>query len=101
MRFVVGSLLTATIGLCTVSCGSRTPSPAAARVHEGMDLDLADCTFVQKVRGTASEGDSDAVIHARNHAREEAAALGATHVRWIVPCCTDVEGDAYRCDAPE
>jgi hypothetical protein len=101
MRFVIGSLLTATLGLSSLACGSKTLSPQAARVREGMDLDLADCAFVQKVRGTASEGDSNAVVHAKNRAREEAAALGATHVRWIVPCCTEVEGEAYRCDAPD
>ena len=101
MRFIVGSLLAATLGSGGFACGSKPLSPAAAHVREGMDLDLADCAFVQKVRGTASEGDSNAVLHARNKAREEAAALGATHVRWIVPCCTEVEGDAYRCDAPD
>ena len=28
-------------------------------------------------------------------------AAGATHVRWIVPCCSYVERDAYKCDMPE
>ena len=85
----------AIVVLC-VSCGSKSLSPAAARLVDGDDINLADCQIVQRVKGTG--GDE---THAKNAAREKAAALGATHVRWIVPCCTAVEGDAYRCDRPE
>lgn len=87
------------IALCGGACGSRTPS--AARIHEAEDSDLTDCTFLQKVEGTASEGDRNAAVHAKNAAKEKAAAIGATHIKWIIPCCTSVEAEAYRCDAPE
>ncbi len=89
------------IGVFAVACGSKSLSPGAARIREGTESDLADCTFLQKVHGTASDSDSHAATHAKNAAREEAAGLGATHVRWIVPCCTSVEAEAYRCDVPE
>jgi hypothetical protein len=89
-------------GLCAIACGSRTTlSPAAARIIEGNDSALTDCTFLQKVKSTASESGSAAETRAKNDAREQAAAIGATHMRWIVPCCTYVEADAYRCDAPD
>lgn len=69
---------------------------------DGSDLELADCTVLEKVSGTSNDGDNArAETAAKNAARERAAALGATHVKWIVPCCTYVEGYAYRCDAPE
>lgn len=82
-----------------MACGSKTPS--AARIHEAEESDLTDCTFLQKVEGSASESDKNAAMHAKNEAKENAAKLGATHVRWIVSCCTSVEAEAYRCDVPE
>jgi hypothetical protein len=87
--------------VCLVACGSKTLSPAAARVREAEDSDLTDCTFLQKVQGTASDGDSNAAAHAKDAAREQAASVGATHIKWIIPCCTSVEAAAYRCDVPE
>lgn len=89
------------VALCAIACGSKTLSPAAARIREGNESDLTDCSFLQKVQGTASDSDSHAATHAKNAAREEAAKIGATHIRWIVPCCTSVEAEAYRCDAPD
>jgi hypothetical protein len=56
---------------------------------------------LQKVQGTASDGDSNAAAHAKDAAREQAASVGATHIKWIIPCCTSVEAAAYRCDVPE
>lgn len=91
----------AIVGLCAFACGSSSLSPAAARLREGSESELTDCAFLQKVQSTASEGDSNAEAKAKNDAREKAAALGATHIRWIVPCCTYVEAEAYRCDVPE
>jgi len=88
-------------GFFAIACGSRTLSPAAARIVEGNESTLTDCTFLQKVKSTASESGSAAETRAKNDAREQAAAIGATHMRWIVPCCTYVEADAYRCDAPD
>lgn len=87
--------------LFAIACGSSGLSPAAARIREGDESDLSDCTFIQKVRGVTSELDSNAETHARNSAREQAAKLGATHIRWIIPCCTSVEAEAYHCDVPE
>lgn len=84
-----------------VACGGSGLSSKAAKLKEGTDADLTDCTFLQKVQGTASENDSHAEAHAKNAARESAAAIGATHIKWIIPCCTSVEAEAYRCDIPE
>jgi hypothetical protein len=90
------------VAACAIACGgSKTLSPAAARIHEASDSDLTDCTFLQNVEGTASDSDRDAASHAKNDAREKAASIGATHIKWIVPCCTSVEAEAYRCDTPE
>jgi hypothetical protein len=89
------------VGLFGMACGSSSPSPAAARIREGSDLELTDCAFLQKVQGRASDSDSKAETHAKNAAREQAASIGATHVKWIVPCCTYVEAEAYRCDTPD
>lgn len=79
-----------------VACGSKSPSPAASRIVDGDDVNLTDCQIVQRVKGSGGN-----VTEAKNAAREQAASLGATHLRWIVPCCETVEGDAYRCDRPE
>ena len=89
------------VALCAIACGSKSLSPAAARIREGSDLELTDCSYLQKVSGTASENDKRAQTTAKNAAREAAAAIGATHIKWIIPCCTSVEAEAYRCDAPE
>jgi hypothetical protein len=89
------------VAVCAVACGAKAPVPAAVRIHDGDEAELTDCTFLQKVKGTASDSDSRAEIHAKRSARAQAAEIGATDIRWIVPCCTYVEADAYRCDAPE
>jgi hypothetical protein len=88
------------VGLLGLACGGSKLSPAAARIIEGDETNLTDCTPLQKVKGTASEGGNAETI-AKNQAREQAAKIGATHLRWIVPCCTYVEADAFRCDAPD
>jgi hypothetical protein len=82
--------------LFVVACGSKTPSPGAARILEADDATLADCTALENVEGTASNNAA-----AKQAAKEKAAALGATHIKWIVPCCTTVEARAFRCDVPE
>jgi hypothetical protein len=88
------------IALALVGCGgSSSLSSKAAALHEG-DADFKDCTFLGKVEGTASDSDKSAELHAKNMARENAAKLGATHIKWIIPCCTSVEAEAYRCDLP-
>jgi len=89
------------VALCVIACGSKSLSPAAARIREGNESDLTDCALLQRVKGTASDSDSNAETTAKNKAREEAAALGATHIKWIIPCCTSVEAEAYRCDVPD
>ena len=88
------------IAFALCGCGGSSLSSKASALHEGTDADLQDCSFLGKVEGTASESDSKAEVHAKNMARENAAKLGATHIKWIIPCCTSVEAEAYRCDAP-
>lgn len=90
------------VGLCVFACGSKSGklSPAASRIKEGSDLEITDCTQLERVNGSAPSSDTNAEENAKNQAKEQAAALGATHVRWIVPCCTYVEAATYRCDAP-
>jgi hypothetical protein len=83
--------------LLAFACGGKTP---ATHIADGDESNLTDCQVLERVHGKASEG-PDAETNAKNDAREKAAALGATHIRWIVPCCSSVEGDAYRCDLPE
>ena len=98
---MAGNSLIVIIAMCAIACGSKSLSAKAANIREGADADLTDCTYLQKVQGTASENDSNAATHAKNQAKEAAAAIGATHIKWIVPCCTSVEADAYRCDLPD
>ena len=93
-------LTSITIALAT-SCGGKGPSPAAAHIRDGDDVELTDCKDLGRVEGTANDNDNNAVADAKDAAREQAAGMGATTVKWIVPCCTSVEGEAYRCDAPE
>lgn len=87
------------IAFALVGCGGSSLSSKAAALHEG-DADFKDCTFLGKVEGTASDSDKSAEAHAKNMARENAVKLGATHIKWIIPCCTSVEAEAYRCDLP-
>jgi hypothetical protein len=79
------------IGLC--ACGSTSKS---TRVGDADETMLADCKIIQRVNGSGADANA-----AKDDARKKAAALGATQIRWIVPCCTTVEGDAYRCDLPK
>jgi hypothetical protein len=78
-----------------VACGSKGPSPAAARILEADDATMGDCTPLGKVEGAGGNMES-----AQANAKEHAASLGATHIKWIVPCCSTVEAQAYRCDVP-
>ena len=67
--------------MCAIACGSKTLSPAASRILDGNDLELTDCTPLQRGQGTSSESDNDAAAtHAKNEAREKAAAIGATQL---------------------
>ena len=77
------------------ACGSKGPSPAAARILEADDATMGDCTALGKVEGAGGNMES-----AQANAKEHAASLGATHIKWIVPCCSTVEAQAYRCDVP-
>lgn len=82
-----------------IGCGSKTTASRVVDADESANL--ADCKILERVSGTASGEGTEAANRAKDVARRKAATLGATHVRWIVPCCTSVEGDAYRCDLPE
>jgi hypothetical protein len=93
------SLLITIIASTMLACGGSTRGPA--KVIDAGEADLTDCAFMQKVKGTASDDDSNAASVARRKAKAEAASIGATHIKWIVPCCTYVEADAYQCDTPE
>jgi hypothetical protein len=87
------------IAACAIACGGKT---SGSRVVDTEELaNLADCKILERVTGTSSGEGQAAANRAKDEARRRAASLGATHVRWIVPCCTSVEGDAYRCDVPE
>ena len=88
------------LALALCSCGGGSLSTKGAALHEGTDADLQDCSFLGKVEGTASDSDKSAELHAKNMARENAVKLGATHIKWIIPCCTSVEAEAYKCDVP-
>ena len=82
-----------------IACGGTSRS--RSKVIDSAEADLSDCSFLQKVKGTASDDDSNAAGVARRKAKAEAASIGATHIKWIVPCCTYVEADAYQCDTPD
>jgi len=83
------------VSLLVNACGGSGLSAGAAKLKEGDDSSLGDCAFLQKVSGAGSDETSS-----KNAAREKAATLGATHLKWIIPCCTTVEAEAYRCETP-
>lgn len=93
------SFLITIIASYAIACGGSTRGPA--NVIDGAEADLTDCSFLQKVKGSAGDSDRNAAAVARRKAKAEAASIGATHIKWIVPCCTYVEADAYQCDTPE
>ena len=93
------SLFITIIAAYAIACGGNTRG--TAKIIDGSEADLTDCSFLQKVKGTASDTDSDAAAVSRRKAKAEAASIGATHIKWIVPCCTYVEADAYQCDTPD
>lgn len=93
------SFLITIIASYAIACGGSTRGPAD--VIDGAEVDLTDCSFLQKVEGNASDSDSNAAGVARRKAKAQAASIGATHIKWIVPCCTYVEADAYQCDTPD
>ncbi|HTL37011.1 MAG TPA: hypothetical protein VL326_27935 [Kofleriaceae bacterium] len=78
------------------ACGSKGLSTAAAHLRESDGSELTDCSFIGKVTGEGTNA-----TQAKNVAKEKAADAGATHIKWIVPCCTSVEAEAYRCDVPD
>ena len=92
------SFLITIITSYAIACGGNTRDPAS--VIDGTE-DLTDCSLLRRVNGEASDSDSNAAAVARRKAKAEAASIGATHIKWIVPCCTYVEANAYRCDAPD
>lgn len=79
--------------LFVVACGGNKPN--TANILEADDATLSDCSFLQKVDGAGGNQ-----AQAQRAAKEQAAGLGATHIKWIVPCCTTVEAQAFRCDVP-
>jgi hypothetical protein len=83
------------VSLLVNACGGSGLSSGAAKLKEGDDSSLGDCAFLQKVSGAGGDETSS-----KNAAREKAATLGATHLKWIIPCCTTVEAEAYRCETP-
>jgi hypothetical protein len=89
MRLVIALALSLLFG-----CGSK--SKGADTIREGTELELQDCVAVGRVNANGSDE-----FDSKNGAKKKAAALGATHILWVVPCCTYVEGNAYRCDAPD
>ena len=91
------SLLTIIVA-SAIACGGSTKRTS---VIDSPEADLTDCSFLQKVQGTASDSDANAERVAKRKAKAEAASIGATHIKWIVPCCTYVEADAYQCDTPD
>jgi hypothetical protein len=89
------------VALCLAACGGSSLSPAAAKIREGDESSLTDCQQLEQVTGTSSASDNNtAQREAKHDALEKAAKLGATHIRWIVPCCTSVEAQAYKCETP-
>jgi len=93
------SLALTVIASYAIACGG---SPRrSVNIIDSADAELTDCSFLQKVQGTASDYDRHAESVAKRKAKAEAASIGATHIKWIVPCCTYVEADAYQCDTPD
>ncbi len=78
-------------------------SPSAARIMDADDKIVQGCTYVGEVNGTSGWGNLAASVgiqNAKNEARENAVALGATHVLWTNISggySPYVSGRAYRC----
>src|SRR5689334_6971396 len=98
MRYLI---LTAGLSLC--ACATA-PSERAARIKDADPKIVDACTYVGEVEGTSiwggPGGHGAAVSNSKNEARDQAAALGATHIVWnstSESSLTAVGGRAYRC----
>jgi hypothetical protein len=94
-----GSML---LGACTSAL-----TPEGAKVQEADEKMVEQCTFVGNVSGISMAGNTQkqAMERARDSAKNDAAALGATHVILgdITPAQRSytIFGRAYRCGAAQ
>jgi hypothetical protein len=89
-----------------ISACAMAPSERAAAVRDADEHMVEACRYVGEVQGASGwggpGGTSAGATNSRNEARDQAAALGATHVVWNPASSTQtgatmVSGRAYRC----
>lgn len=99
MRFTGLLMLVISIWGCTIT----SPSPEAAAIRDADLMRISTCGLLGKVKGEAWGGGLITIStreEAKFDARQRAADLGATHIRWETLGGEDVyyvTGHAYRC----
>jgi len=87
----------------TFSGCATSPSASAVRVKDADMRMVSNCQFVGDVHGTSGWGNlaaSTGIQNAKNEARENAAAMGSTHIIWTDTAggySPYVNGKAYKC----
>ena len=82
---------------------ATAPSPKASNIQDADYRQVKNCRFVGDVYGSSGWGNlaaSTGIQNAKNEAREQAAAIGATHIVWVQivgGSSPYVVGKAYRC----
>jgi hypothetical protein len=92
------------VGTMLLSACATAPSERAASVKDADPKMVETCTYLGEVEGTSMfggpGGHGAAVNNSKNEARDQAAAMGATHVVWnnmTESTLTAVAGRAYKC----
>ncbi len=82
---------------------ATTPSPRALSIQDADYRKVENCQFIGDVHGSSGWGNlaaSTGIQNAKNEAREQAAAMGATHIVWVQVAggySPYAVGKAYRC----
>lgn len=84
--------------LLIVGCAA----PNSTSIIDANEKSVENCEFVQYVYGNSLWKQTIGVTRAQNDAREQAEALGATHIVWkqtnVNRDSSSASGDAYRCE---
>ena len=91
------------ISLVLSGCAT-TLSSQAMRIHDADTNMIGNCNYIGEVHGSSGWGNiaaSTGIRNAKNEAREQASAMGATHIVWTNLSggySPFVSGKAYSCN---
>ena len=103
--FKNAQFLCAIILMCLALSGCATTlSSQAMRIHDADSNMIRNCKYIGEVHGSSGWGNiaaSTGIQNAKNEAREQASAMGATHIVWTNISggySPFVSGKAYSCN---